>query len=95
LNRALFERFRIVLAPLVLELIFAWGLPLAVPMLAASQEALSQPTAALHAPSSGKSSPLGPAELPEAVTMLLAGGVLMAFGLMRRKRRAGKASDPR
>jgi hypothetical protein len=98
LNRAALKRLRTKLAPPALALIFALGflkgVPKAVPLLTAPQAALSRPAAALHLASAG-AGPFLPMELPEAASMLVAGGALMAFGLTGRKRRAGKASEPR
>ena len=99
MNRAHLKRLRTKLAPLALALIFALGflmdVPKAVPLLTAPQAALSRPASALYLASAGQAGPFLPVELPEAASMLVAGGALMAFGLMGRKRRAGKASEPR
>jgi hypothetical protein len=58
-------------------------LTLAVPILAAPPVAFNRPASALHLPE----------DLPEAASMLIAGGVLMAFGLVGRKRK--KVSERR
>jgi hypothetical protein len=63
--------------------------PTAVPMSAAPEATPKRPSAELHLAA------FLPTEAPGSVSMLLAGGALMAFGLMGRKRRAEKVSERR
>jgi hypothetical protein len=51
-----------------------------------------RPAAALQIESGRNARPFPPEELPQAAFMLLGGGALMAFGLLRRKRKAEKVS---
>jgi hypothetical protein len=81
LNHAALKRFRTKLAPLALTLISGLGFSMGLPTLALPAAMFHRPAAALHLESP-------PEELPQAAFMLLAGGALMAFGLVGRKRKA-------
>jgi hypothetical protein len=91
LNHPALKRFWTKLAPLALALISM----LAVPMFAAPAAMFNRPAAALRLESGRNSRPFPPEELPQAAFMLLAGGALMAFGLVGRKRKGEKVSERR
>ena len=66
-------------------------IPLALPMSAAPKAMLKRSAAALGL----ASVPFFPTQAPGSVSMLVAGGAMMVFGLVGRKRRAEKVSERR
>ena len=95
MSHAAVKCFRPKLAPLALTLISGLGFSMGVPVLAAPPAMFDRPPAALHIESRRNARPFPPEELPQAAFMLLAGGALMAFGLVGRKRKAEKLPERR